>query len=253
MNSEQSNNRPGFAAWEKWMVMSVVILGLASVVIWFNLRVFGWQDGAPYIAVVAFIVLVSLLVTRHVKRSAVTANFVKAAFVFEILLTLCLAVNVAYSLSVMREMSVAGADEKRQSENLKETTHTVESISKLKSPAAQRAAARALEAQQKAQSGEKPAAPAVSRAAVFAAKEAVLFWIMIAELGVAMLATFTLLGLSVFDQDGNGVPDFLEKEKPKQQQQEAAPQPAAPKPAAVYGQGKPAVVWQGGKQIDRPQ
>ena len=252
MNTQSNNPPAGFAAWEKWSILSVVLLGLAGVVVWFNVRVFGWQDGAPYIAVVAFIVLVSFITTRHIKRNPVTTNFLKAAFVFEILLTVALGVNVAYSLSVMREMSVAGQAEERQTENLKATTQNVEAIGKLTSPAAQRAAARALEAQQKAQAGEKPA-QIVTRAAVFSANEKVLFWIMIAELSVAMLATFTLLGLSVFDRDMSGVPDFLEKGQARPQ---AAP--SLPSPAPAYGEGLPRAAWRGGVRVDpggnvRPQ
>lgn len=247
-NQPQSNSpAPGFAAWEKWALMSVIVLGLSGVVVWFNVRVFGWADGAPYIAVVAFMVLVSLLITRHIKRRPVTANFVRAAFVFEILLTVALGVNVTYSLSVMREMSVAGQAEERQTENLKATTANVEAISKLTSPAAQRAAARALEAQQKGQPGSDPAQPS-TRAGVFASKEKVLFWIMIAELSVAMLATFSLLGLSVFDRDMSGIPDFLEK--PQARQQAAAP--SLPSPAPAYGAGKPVARWVGNTRIDPP-
>lgn len=252
MNTQSNNAPAGFASWEKWALMSVIILGLSGVVVYFNLRVFGIQDGAPYCAVVLFMVLVSLLITRHIKRRPVTVNFVRAAFVFEVLLTIALGVNVTYSLSVMREMSVAGQAEERQTENLKATTQNVEAIGKLTSPAAQRAAARALEAQQKAQAGDKPA-PVVSRAAVFSANEKVLFWIMIAELSVAMLATFTLLGLSVFDRDMSGVPDFLEKGQARPQ---AAP--SLPAQAPVYGEGLPRAAWRGGVRVDpggnvRPQ
>lgn len=235
----RSNNAPGFASWEKWSLMTVVILGLAGVVVWFNLRVFGLADGAPYIAVVAFIVLVSMLVTRHIKRHPVTANFIKAAFIFEVMLTLCLGVNAAYSLSVMREMSIAGQSEARQAENVKTTSQTVEAIAKLKSPAAQRAAARALEAQQNAPS------QVISRAEVFASKDQVLFWIMIAELAVAMLATFTLLGLSVFDKDLSGVPDFLERPEAKQARQ-SVPAYAQVSPSIGAGSQKPVQAWRGG-------
>lgn len=238
MSKENKTISPGFAGWEKWAIMTVVIIGLASVVIYFNLRVFGLADGAPYIAVVLFIVLVSLLVTRHVRRMPVTVNFIRAAFIFEILLTVALGVNAAYSLSTMREMSVAGEAEKQQAENLKAVGSAVNSIAQLQSPAAQRAASRALEAQAKA--GESAAARPVTRAAVFVDKERVLFWIMIAELAVAMLATFALLGLTVFDKDFSGVPDFLEKQPAKAP---SAPSPAPPVP--TYGEGKPRLVWRG--------
>ena len=209
--------------------MTVVILGLAGVVVWFNLRVFGLADGAPYVVVVSFIVLVSFITTRHIKRHPVTTNFLKSAFVFEVLLTVALGANVAYSLSVMREMSIAGQSEARQAENVKTTSQTVEAIAKLKSPAAQRAAARALEAQQNAPS------QVITRAAVFASKDQVLFWIMIAELAVAMLATFTLLGLSVFDKDLSGIPDFLER-----------PVFAQVSPSIAPVSQKPVQAWRGG-------
>lgn len=242
MSKENKTISPGFAGWEKWAIMTVIIIGLASVVIYFNLRVFGIEDGAPYIAVVLFIVLVSLLVTRHVKRVPVTANFIKAAFIFEILLTVALGVNAAYSLSTMREMSIAGEAEKLQSENLKAVGQTIDAAGKLQSKAAQRAAMRALEAQTKAPSPESPAAAPVTRAAVFSQKERILFWIMISELAIAMLATFALLGLTVFDKDLSGIPDFLEKQPAKQ---EAPPAPSPAPPAPVYGEGKPRLVWRG--------
>jgi len=182
----------GFRGWEKWALMSVLILGLASILIYFNIRVFEW-DGWPYISVVAFIVLLSFVVTRHIKRSPVTRNFLTAAFVFEVLLTLALGINAAFSLSVMREMSVAGQGEVSQRETLKE-------VGKLKGWRTQRDALKMV--------GTGGAIE--TRQAVFARNERWLFWIMIGELGIALLATFTLLGLSVFDQDKNGAPDFLE-------------------------------------------
>ena len=231
MNTQSNNAPAGFASWEKWLLMLAVIIGLASVVVWFNLRTFGYLDGAPYLAVVGFVVLVSLLVTRHVKRSPVTLAFVRAAFIFEVLLAIALGINAAYSLSIVREMSVAGESEQRLQAN-------IEAASKLKSPAAQRRAMRLVESQ----------GQVTTKAAVFAAAERRLFWIMIAELGIALLATFTLLGLSVFDKDLNGVPDFLEKAQARPQ---AAPSPAPPSiPAPVYGQDKPRAVWRGNVRVD---
>lgn len=231
----QSNNAPaGFAGWEKWVLMLAVIIGLASVVVWFNLRTFGYLDGAPYLAVVGFVVLVSLLVTRHVKRSPVTVAFVRAAFIFEVLLAVALGINAAYSLSIVREMSVAGESEQRLQAN-------IEAASKLKSPAAQRRALRLVESQ----------GQVTTKAAVFAAAERRLFWIMIAELGIALLATFTLLGLSVFDQDLNGIPDFLERPESKQARPQAAP--SLPAPAPVYGEGKPRAAWRGNVRVDPPE
>lgn len=188
------SNTTGFRGWEKWALISVLILGLSSIVVYFNVKVFAW-DGWPYVAVVSFIVLLSFIVTSHIKRKKVTSNFLLAAFIFEILLVAVLGINVAYSLSVMREMSVAGQGEASQRETIKE-------IGKLKGGKTQRDALKIA-----------GTTAIKTRQTVFAENEQVLFWIMIAELGVAVLAMFTLLGLSVFDKNLNGVPDFLESEE----------------------------------------
>lgn len=186
-------SKPAISSWEKWTLMSVIILGLSGVVIWFNLRVFGVEDGAPYIAVVGLVALASLLITRHVKRHPVVMAFVVGAFIFDILFTVCLTINAAYSLSIMREMSVAGVAERELAGNL-------ETVGKLKSDRAQRAALSMLDR----------TAPTATRSSVFSAHEKNLRWIMIAELTLAGIAIFTLIGLSIFDKDGNGIPDALE-------------------------------------------
>lgn len=186
--------RPVMSGWEKWLLMSVIILGLSAIVVYFNIRVFGLIDGAPYVAVVSLMALTSLLITRHVKRYTVTTSFVVAAFVYEILLTATLATNAAYSLSVMREMSVAGQGEAALAANLDTAT-------KFKTDRAQREALKLVSHQ----------LPTASRSAVFAEKERFLFRLMIIELSFVGVAIFSLIGLSIFgDRDGNGIPDFME-------------------------------------------
>lgn len=197
---------PGFKNWEKWVVIFVMIAGLSSIIVYFNVRVFGWYDGAPYIAVVGLIVLMSFIITRHIRYNPVTTNFLRAAFIFEILLCISLGVNVAYSLSVMREMSVAGQGEIHQEEIAKTQSQTMAEIAKLKSPQAQRTATRTMAATQ-----GKGTTPVLSKLDVFKQYDRWLFWIMIGELAVAGISFFVLLSLSVFDADGNGVPDFMQK------------------------------------------
>lgn len=197
---------PGLKNWEKWVVIFVMIAGLSSIIVYFNVRVFGWYDGAPYIAVVGLIVLMSFIITRHIRYNPVTTNFLRAAFIFEILLCISLGVNVAYSLSVMREMSVAGQGEIHQEEIAKTQSQTMAEIAKLKSPQAQRTATRTMAATQ-----GKGTAPVLSKLDVFKQYDRWLFWIMIGELAVAGISFFVLLSLSVFDADGNGVPDFMQK------------------------------------------
>jgi len=199
--------KPVMSGWEKWLLMSVIILGLSAIVVYFNLRVFGLIDGAPYVAVVSLMALTSLLITRHVKRYPVTTSFVVAAFIYEILLTATLATNAAYSLSVMREMSVAGQGEAALSANL-------ETATKFKSDRAQREALALVSHQ----------APTASRSAIFAEKEQTLFRLMLLELSFVGVAIFSLIGLSIFgDRDGNGIPDFLESTKPERPEPTSLP------------------------------
>jgi len=203
--------KPVMSGWEKWLLMSVIILGLSAIVVYFNLRVFGLTDGAPYVAVVSLMALTSLLITRHVKRYPVTTSFVVAAFIYEILLTATLATNAAYSLSVMRVMSVAGQGEAAMAANL-------ETATKFKTDRAQREALALVSHQ----------APTASRSAVFAEKENFLFRLMLLELCFVGIAIFSLIGLSIFgDRDGNGIPDFLESTKPDRSEMNSLPLPNA--------------------------
>src|SRR5207245_6845734 len=39
----------------KWLVFPSLTLALAIIVAWFNVTTFGWQDGAPYLLIVAAI------------------------------------------------------------------------------------------------------------------------------------------------------------------------------------------------------
>lgn len=168
----------------KWLVFPSLSLALAATVAWFNLRAFGWEDGAIYIAVVAAITLFSIAINKYVKLSddddPTNDGLAITAFVFEIVLTLALAVNAAYSLSVQREMSVARQSKAAQSEDLK-------SVGGIRDRRAQREATKMLREQSQ---GEK------SVAAIFAANERPLFWIMCGELLAYAVAAFTLLATS---------------------------------------------------------
>jgi len=192
--SNNGNTRPAMSGWEKWLMMTVIVFGLSGIVGYFNVRVFGLVDGAPYLAVVGLMALSSLLITRHVRRYPVTSKFVVAAFIFEILLTVTLAVNATFSLSVLRDMSVAGQGEEALAQNL-------ETATRFKSPREQRAALEILKQQ----------GPVQTRAAKFSAQEGHLYKLMLWELSLVGIAIFTLIGLSIFpDRNGNGIPDVLE-------------------------------------------
>lgn len=168
----------------KWLVFPTLSLALAAIVAWFNIRAFGWQDGAIYLGVVTVITAFSIAINKYVKLidddDPSNDHLAITAFVFEIILTLALAINAAYSLSVQREMSIARQTENHQSEDLK-------TVSKLKDRRAQREAARMLREQSKG---------AKTSQSIFAENERVLFWIMAGEMLAYIIAAFTLYAVS---------------------------------------------------------
>lgn len=210
----------GFKNWEKWTMMLLIVVGLSSIVVYFNVRVFGWWDGAPYIVVMASVVILSLFITRHLKHDAATTNFKIAAYIFEGVLIVAMVVSVAYSLSVMRVMSVAGQEEDHQTELAKTQAQSLTAIGRFKSPQAQRVATGTLAASRPQGKGTSPS---LTKMEVFSQYERILRWIMIGELGFTLFAFFVLLGLSVFDKDGDGIPDFMQK-TPMTRQVGMAPQ-----------------------------
>lgn len=159
----------------KWIVFPSLTLALAGVIAYFNVRVFGVEDGAPYVVVVGVLTAFSIAINKYISSSNIA--LARATFVFEIILTLALALNAAYSFSVQREMSIARQSETARSEDLK-------TIKGLKSRTAQRDATRMI------------ATNSASAQQVFADNERPLFWIMVAELLAYIISAFTLLALS---------------------------------------------------------
>ncbi len=162
----------------KWLVFPSLTLALAGVIAYFNVRVFGLEDGAPYIIVVGVLTGFSIAINKYIGSENVA--LARAAFILEIILALALAINAAYSFSVQRDMSIARQSEQTRSDDLK-------TISSLKSRTAQRDATKMIASN----SGEVKSAQQI-----FADNERPLFWIMIAELLAYIVSAFTLLGIS---------------------------------------------------------
>jgi len=158
----------------KWLLFPLNSAVLAGIIAWFNLSVFGYQDGAPYTAIVALIGLFSIIIVKYAESD--NKNLARAAFVFEIFLTAALIINAAYSISVQRRMSVARMAETNQKE-------TITEIGKLRGSRTQRAALEKLDKQESAQS-------------VFANVERVLLWLALGELALYGLASFTCFGIA---------------------------------------------------------
>jgi len=178
----------------KWIVFPSLTLALAAAIAWFNVRAFGWEDGAVYLGVVAAITLFSIAINKYVKLidddDSANDRLAVAAFIFEIILTVALIINAAYSLSVQREMSVARQRESAQGKDL-------ETATRFRSKAAQREAARMLREQGRDSRNSQ---------VIFAENERPLFWIMVGELLAYGVAAFTLLAVSSLGGRGGGAP-----------------------------------------------
>src|SRR5262245_7474411 len=107
----------------KWVIFPLNSITLAAIVAFFNLSIFGYRDGLPYSIIVCLIGLFSIVINRYTESS--NRTLARAAFIFEITLTVALIINACYSVSVQRRMSVARMAESSQAE-------TIDKISKLR-------------------------------------------------------------------------------------------------------------------------
>lgn len=160
----------------KWIIFPAMTLALGAVIVWMNVSVFGWQDGAVYIGVVLAISGFSVAIVKY--TTSEDRRLVVTAFVLEILLFAALIVNAAYSLSVQREMSIA-----RQAEHA--TTEGLEAAGKLRDRRAQRDAVKLVSTAERKSAQQ-----------IFALHERNLFWLMVAELCAFAVAAFVLLAVS---------------------------------------------------------
>ena len=167
----------------KWLIFPANSLILAGCIAWFNLSVFGFDDGLPYTLIVALICVFSIVINKYTESD--NRTLARAAFIFEIVLTVALVVNAAYSISVQRKMSVAKMAETSQAD-------TIDKISKLRGSRTQREALKKVEQNQSAQS-------------VFSEVEQILFWIMVGELALYGLSAFTLFALAKLMDDSRQV------------------------------------------------
>lgn len=163
----------------KWIIFPLNSIVLAAIIAWFNLSVFGFEDGLPYTAIVALIGVFSILINKYTESD--NRTLARAAFCFEIALTAALIVNAAYSISVQRKMSVARMGETSQKE-------TITEIGKLRGSRTQRAALEKMEKRESAQS-------------IFGDVERTLFWIMICELGLYAISAFSLFAVAKLMDD----------------------------------------------------
>lgn len=203
MNKKRNQSQSGLSKGEKWFLLGGVHLALSSFVYYFNVRVFGEEDAAFYIAPLVVLAVVSLIAGRHIQAGNSTPEFQRKAFQVELSILGILFLNVVVSMMVLREMSLASQAEVRFDKN-------VESATKLRSVDAQDRLIGALVA------GKSP-----TKTEVFQQKERILVGLLFLELFVAMGGGLMLVAYSIGDSDKNGKVDIFEEDEEEEEEMPA--------------------------------
>lgn len=189
----------------KWVFFPALTLALGFIVAYVNIKVFGWDNGGVYVVLLAVIVGFSIAITRY--HSSDNKRLAQAAFFCEIFLVLSLIGNAAYSLYVMRTMTIAD-------HATAESAQTLDTISKLKSRRAQdRAVSKMGEIKSSAQT--------------FKEHEFYLLCLFILECVIYAVSLFVLVGLAQIWS----VDEVMEAKAPSnwRDTKEAKPEEEAPK------------------------
>lgn len=158
----------------KWIIFPPIVLGLSVGIAFFNIDIFGLRGSVLYLIALGAVNLSSMVMLRS--SSSAKRQVRIAAFSFECLMIAALLINISYSLSAQRDLSlVARGGEDRRAE--------IAEIGRLRSRRAQADLAKQLGAREDVRGA-------------FGRYEAVLFWVMVSELGLALGGLVTVYGLS---------------------------------------------------------
>ncbi len=158
----------------KWLIFPPLIFALSFGIAYFNVDVFGWRGSVLYLIALGAVNVVGFVMTKF---SGSTKRPVRiASFIFESLMIAALVVNIAYSLSAQRDLSLVKQDGAERKSEIAE-------IGKLRSRKAQATLAEKI--------GEK-----TDVRTAFGRYESVLFWIMVSELSLAFAGLMAVFGLA---------------------------------------------------------
>lgn len=160
----------------KWLIFPPVSLALAVAVSYVSVRLFDWEGSIPYLLTSGVVFLISLVLTHY--TSSVRKAVRISAFVWKGLAWASLTVSLVYSISIQREVQGAKITEAGQTEYVK-------AVASLKSGRAQR----------DAMSGRGQSA-AKSTGELYEKAEANLFWILLAEISIALGGLLCTYGLA---------------------------------------------------------
>src|SRR5262247_2143800 len=119
----------------KWVIFPPLVLGLSGGIGYFNVDVFGWRGSVLYLIALGAVNVSSLVMLKFSGSSKRPVRI--AAFTIECLMIGVLVVNISYSLSAQRDLSLVRQDEESHSQ-------AIEQISKLRGGRTQREALKGL-------------------------------------------------------------------------------------------------------------
>lgn len=158
----------------KWIVFPGLTLALSAILINFNIKVFGFEDSLPYIAMIVMITAFSVMICKF--TSSRFRHIKITAYGIELVLMSALGISAAYCFSVQREMTVA---DKLQASNVS----MISELSKL-DRRAQRSLSKSVEFSKE------------SSMSIFKQYERMLFYMFIAEFFAYAIGGFVLLGMT---------------------------------------------------------
>lgn len=168
----------------KWLIFPLLILAFAAGIAYNSTKIFGAEGSVAYYLILLGIFVISLVMILHTSKhqnesgEKIILPSTKAAFGFECGLMLALGVTLVCSIYVARQM--AGNKEAAASD-----VQMVQAVGKLKSAKAQANLSKNIK-------------PTGDIAAAFASAESLMFWPLVAELGLALAGLMTVFGLVLF-------------------------------------------------------
>ena len=161
----------------KWLIFPPVSLALAVAVSYVSVGLFDWEGSIPYLLSSGVVFLIALVLTHY--TSSIRKAVRLSAFIWKGLAWASLTLSLVYSISIQREVQGAKITEAGQTEYVK-------AVASLKSGKAQR----------DAMSGRGQSADAKSTADLYKEAEKYLFWILLAEISIALGGLLCTYGLA---------------------------------------------------------
>jgi hypothetical protein len=158
----------------KWLIFPPLVCALSAGIAYFNVDVFGLNGSVLYLIALGAVNVVSFVMVKFSGSSKRPVRI--ASFIFESLMIAALVVNISYSLSAQRDLSLVKQDGAERKSEIAE-------IGKLRSRKAQATLAEKL--------GEK-----TDVRHAFGQYESILFWIMVAELTLSFAGLMSVYGLA---------------------------------------------------------